>query len=187
LKVGWPAWLAAQRVENSPVGSSLRPAQAAAVAAAAVAERALRAWKAKKAENAEKDRRTREDEAAEKRLKAEADAAVEAADRARLPPLVDVVERRSRLDRRAILPLPNAAPGEPGDAFVDFAWALVGQLNSERYDSAFETYLLSQIEGSRRGVAWFEECFGIEGPSDWNDLQRAAYARAGGDQNPNDK
>ena len=82
--------------------------------------------------------------------------------------------------------MPSAARGEPDDAFVDFAWALVGQLNSERYDSAFERYLLSQIEGSQRGVAWFEECFGIEGPSDWRDLQRVVYARAGDDKTTND-
>ena len=167
LKVGWPAWIASQRFEDAALGSEIPKALARAAGLAATAEAARKAWRANKTES----------------NLAAATAAENEALRAAVPPLVEVIERRSRLDRRAVLRTESGA-----DIYVDLAWALVGQLNSERYDSAFERYLLSQIEGSQRGIAWFEECFGVEGLTGWRDLQRAVYARADDDQKTsNDK
>ena len=39
----------------------------------------------------------------------------------------------------------------------------------------FETFLLSQIEGTHRGLEWFEECFGVEGMAGWHALDKAVY------------
>jgi len=134
LKVGWPAWMASRRVENSPVGTLLNIVRAAA---------------------------PHDDPTAG------------------MPRLEDVVARRGRLEHGAVL-MPEGferAPIEGGDGFTDLAWALVAHLNSEKYHAPFVRYLISQLSGERRDVAWFEECFGIKDAGDWRSLQRAVYAR----------
>ena len=107
-------------------------------------------------------------------LKAARDAGVE------LPSLVSVVERRSSIDPEGTLARGGMPPelGGQGDGFLDLALALVGHLVGERYHSAFERYLLSQIEGGRRGIRWFEECFDVQGSRGWRDLERAVYEGA---------
>jgi hypothetical protein len=91
-----------------------------------------------------------------------------------LPPLLSVVERRSRLDPRGRALLEGALPAEMGA--TDLAWALVRHLSSDELRKDFERFLRSQIEGTRKGVTWFEECFSVEGPEGWRALERAAYA-----------
>ncbi len=101
------------------------------------------------------------------------------------PPLSRVVARRSRLDlqlyEEPLLHDPDAEePRQPlavRRAFTDLAWLLVTHLQSEPQRAAFVRYLRSQVEGTRGGLDWFEECFGLRTQSDWQTLERAVYAR----------
>jgi len=128
LKEGWPAYLAARRVEVPLVGRILS-----------------------------------------KELK--------------LPALQDVVGRRSRLQQRPFLLLQGEAGSAPVDApdggYTDLAWLLVRALNTPRRRPAFIRFLRSQIESDRRGVGWFEECFGVRGPKGWKALQAEVYGFIG--------
>lgn len=129
LKEGWPAFLAARRVEKPRVGRVFQ-------------------WKWT------------------------------------MPSLQSVVERRSHLWRSTnyltssgddvdwALHLP------PDQGYTDLAWLLVRHLSGEKTRARFETFLISQIEGTHHGPEWFEECFGVKGMAGWNSLQRAAYAYA---------
>lgn len=94
-----------------------------------------------------------------------------------LPPLESVVERRSRIDRRAyLLATGEEAPRPPDSGYTDLAWLLLCHLQEEQPE-ACERFLLSQIEGTGGDVAWFEKCFGVKGAADWKSLERAVYAR----------
>lgn len=65
----------------------------------------------------------------------------------------------------------------PDFGFTDVAWLLVKTLNEDKRRAAFERFLLSQVEGTRHGLEWFEECFEINGTAAWRSLERAVYAR----------
>lgn len=88
-----------------------------------------------------------------------------------LPPLTRVFERRSRIDQT------DAWPAE--GIFTDLAWLLVRHLHGKAHREAFERYLIAQVDGSRRGIDWFEECFGVRGTAAWEKLEREAYAGIG--------
>ena len=94
-----------------------------------------------------------------------------------LPPLDSVVERRSLIDRRPYL-LPSGGEGRPppDGGYTDLAWLLLRHLQ-ETQPEACERFLLSQIEGTGRDIAWFEKCFGVGSAADWKSLERAVYAR----------
>jgi hypothetical protein len=95
------------------------------------------------------------------------------------PDLPIVVQRRGPLDRSAdVMREEDMDPAKypPDGGYTDLAWLLVRQLNREGRRAAFERFLRAQVEGTGRGVGFFEECFGIDGSAAWRDLQRAAYA-----------
>jgi hypothetical protein len=97
----------------------------------------------------------------------------------KLPDLLTVVERRSSIDRKVFL-TPQEGDWEtvppPDTGFTDLAWLLVRHLHRKK-QAACERFLLSLIEGERRGVGWFEECFEVKGSQGWQALQRAVYAQ----------
>jgi len=93
------------------------------------------------------------------------------------PQLVAVVARRSRLDPTT--PIVSGAAGldalpPPDGGYTDLATLLVRYLQG-KHRADLERFLLSQVEGTRKGVAWFEECFTIRGPADWRKLENAVY------------
>ena len=103
----------------------------------------------------------------------------------KLPHLMRVLERESRLEL-----LRYREPVEEYDevldesvrliqvrqSFTDLAWLLVRHLHSDESRSAFERYLISQIEATGKGIDWLGECLGIEGDPGWEALERAVYA-----------
>lgn len=101
------------------------------------------------------------------------------------PPLSRLVARRSRLDLQlynepVVVDRDAKDPQRPlglRPAFTDVAWLLVTHLQGPEHRDAFVRYLRSQIEGTRSGLDWFEECFGLRTPDDWQTLERAVYAR----------
>ncbi len=97
-----------------------------------------------------------------------------------LPRLRLVVQRRGPLDPDVSLYPPQVAdqlPGFPADGgFTDLAWLLVRHLNGEGRRQAFERFLRAQVEGTGKGIGWFEECFNVTGSAAWNALERATYA-----------
>lgn len=101
------------------------------------------------------------------------------------PPLSRVTARRSRLDLQLYDEPVNPDPDAPEEtqhlpvrrAFTDLAWLLVSHLQAEPHREAFVRYLRSQLEGTRGGLDWFEECFGLRTQDDWKTLERAVYAR----------
>lgn len=97
------------------------------------------------------------------------------------PPLGLVVQRRGPLDRGVFLsPRDEDAEKQglfpPDSGYTDLAWLLVRHLNADERRGTFERFLRSQVEGTGKGVDWFEECFGIQGTEGWDALQRATYA-----------
>jgi len=93
-----------------------------------------------------------------------------------LPPIRDVIQRRSRLDAGEYL-RPDAGVGDvvpPDGGFTDLACHVVRWLHEHKGD-ALVRFLLSQTDGAKRGIDWFEECFGI-GPGGWDAFGRAVYA-----------
>jgi hypothetical protein len=97
-----------------------------------------------------------------------------------MPPLIDIVQRRAREERRMYL-VPHEDVGfegafPPDTGYTDLAWLLVRHLNADERRPGFERFLRSQVEGKGRGIPWFEECFGVKGSAAWSDLERAAYA-----------
>ena len=96
------------------------------------------------------------------------------------PSMQSVVDRRGRLDLVGLIRPPESgtetAP-PPDFGFSDVAWLLVKSLNDDKRRAAFERFLISQIEGTRHGLEWFEECFDVNGDAAWRSLQSAVYAR----------
>ncbi|MFI5404029.1 MAG: hypothetical protein ACHQ1G_13905, partial [Planctomycetota bacterium] len=95
-----------------------------------------------------------------------------------LPPLTLVVQRRGPLDRTFYLS-PRSAEAEalaPDSGFTDLAWLLVRHLNGEGRREAFERFLRAQVEGTGKGIGFFEACFEVSGSAGWSALERATYA-----------
>jgi len=102
------------------------------------------------------------------------------------PALRDVVERESRLELwRFQDPTPDMHEDEDTvtiplglrRGFTDLSWALVRHLQGGKHRAAFERYLLSQIDGTKHGQAWLEECFGLGDGAGWKALERAVYRK----------
>ncbi len=98
-----------------------------------------------------------------------------------MPPLPVVVQRRGPLDRQFYLtPREDAELGPelfpPDSGYTDLAWLLVRHLNGEGRRAAFERFLRAQVDGTGKGIEFFEECFDIQGLDGWSALQRATYA-----------
>ncbi len=94
-----------------------------------------------------------------------------------LPPLRDVIQRRSRLDRSALLQRQGDAwDGRtlPGGGYTDLACHVVRWLHEHKKDALLR-FLESQTGGGKRGIAWFEECFGI-GKAGWGRFENGVYA-----------
>ncbi|MCK6461133.1 MAG: hypothetical protein L6Q95_14725, partial [Planctomycetes bacterium] len=98
-----------------------------------------------------------------------------------MPRLDMVVGRRGRLGRWEHLSIQEdvEVPGEPmllpDGGFTDLAWLLVRHLEKERRPQ-LERFLRAQIEGTGKGILFFEECFEVKGSEAWRALQRATYA-----------
>lgn len=97
-----------------------------------------------------------------------------------LPRLDAVVGRRGLHVRWEPLGLPEDASwdgrgGPPDGGYTDLAWLLVSHLAKE-HRSELERFLRAQVEGTGKGILFFEECFGVGGSAGWNALQRATYA-----------
>lgn len=97
------------------------------------------------------------------------------------PPLGRVVQRRGPLERGIYLSERDdnaVAQGllPPDSGYTDLAWLLVRHLNGEGRHAQFERFLRAQVEGTGKGIGFFEECFGVKGSAGWDDLQRATYA-----------
>lgn len=96
------------------------------------------------------------------------------------PSLPLVVQRRGPLDR-GIYFSPRDREAEaggllpPDSGYTDLAWLLVRHLNGARR-AQFERFLRAQVEGTGKGITWFEECFDVKGSAGWSALQRATYA-----------
>jgi len=99
-----------------------------------------------------------------------------------LPRLSAVIERRGRLGPHgAYLTLPEDVPLEvpampEGGGYTDLAWLVVRYFNDDTRRETFERFLLSQVEGTHKGIRWFEECFGLEGTPAWRALEREIYS-----------
>ena len=98
-----------------------------------------------------------------------------------LPRLTSVIERRGRRGPHgAYLTLPEDVPLEgvvPADGgYTDLAWLVVRQLSEDARREAFQRFLLSQVEGTHKGIEWFEECFGVAGTPAWRALEREIYS-----------
>jgi hypothetical protein len=99
------------------------------------------------------------------------------------PSLSLVMQRRGPLDHRVFFLTPTADALEqggflfpPDSGFTDLAWLLVRHLNGEELRPRFERFLRAQVEGTGKGMTFFEECFDIQGLDGWDELQRATYA-----------
>jgi hypothetical protein len=96
------------------------------------------------------------------------------------PALGLVVQRRGPLDQGIYLsPRDKDAVAEglypPDSGYTDLAWLLVRHLNGGGR-AQFERFLRAQVEGTGKGIGFFEECFGVKGSAGWDELQRATYA-----------
>jgi len=96
-----------------------------------------------------------------------------------MPRLDAVVARRGRLARGVYL-MPkegievDPAQLAPDGGFTDLAWLLVRHLNGA-HRAPFERFLRAQIEGTGKGIGFFEECFEVKGSAAWHALERATY------------
>ena len=94
-----------------------------------------------------------------------------------MPRLDTIVQRRGRLVPGAHLSMPeemDPIPLPPDGGYTDLAWLLVRYLNAERHEQ-FERFLRAEIEGTGKGIGFFEECFDVVGSPGWRALQRATY------------
>ncbi len=99
-----------------------------------------------------------------------------------MPRLDAVVNRRGRLGRWEHLSFRADVEGDlpadlilPDGGYTDLAWLLVRHLERERRPQ-LERFLRAQIEGTGKGILFFEECFEVKGSEAWRALQRATYA-----------
>ena len=98
-------------------------------------------------------------------------------DRWRFAELIRVVERRNRERAEAFLYYedPENPMRLPDGGYTDLAWLLVRVLHGDEHKAGFVRFLSGQVDGTGRGIDFFEECFGIRGGAGWRDLERAVY------------
>jgi hypothetical protein len=98
----------------------------------------------------------------------------------RFPRLDSVVNRRGRLGGWERISFREDEDVDadvvlPDGGYTDLAWLLVRLLEKGRRPQ-LERFLRAQVEGTGKGIGFFEECFEVKGSAAWRALQRATYA-----------